>query len=84
MSRTVDLTGVLTKGQLHTAFRESLDLPEYYGENLDALWDCLTALPRPLEISVIGLHTLPADLKNPLSCLLQDLSAETGAAVTIK
>lgn len=27
---------------LHTTLRESLDFPDYYGANLDALWDCLT------------------------------------------
>ncbi|KXZ22761.1 barnase inhibitor [Bacillus nakamurai] len=27
---------------LHQALKQELRLPEYYGENLDALWDCLT------------------------------------------
>lgn len=26
----------------HKQIKEVLDLPDYYGENLDALWDCLT------------------------------------------
>ncbi|WNV80605.1 barstar family protein [Bacillus atrophaeus] len=27
---------------LHRQLKQDLELPEYYGENLDALWDCLT------------------------------------------
>lgn len=26
----------------HGIIKSKLDLPEYYGNNLDALWDCLT------------------------------------------
>lgn len=27
---------------IHKALKDGLDLPDYYGTNLDALWDCLT------------------------------------------
>lgn len=36
----------------HKALKEKLDLPHYYGENANALWDCLTAwviLPLTIE-----------------------------------
>ena len=33
----------------HEYLRDMLDFPEYYGANLDALYDCLTDLP-PTEI----------------------------------
>ena len=26
----------------HKILKEKLELPDFYGENLDALWDCLT------------------------------------------
>jgi ribonuclease inhibitor len=36
---------------LHDLLRRELHLPEYYGGNLDALWDCLTGcIPMPLTI----------------------------------
>jgi ribonuclease inhibitor len=30
------------KNTLHQILKKELNLPDYYGENLDALWDCLT------------------------------------------
>jgi ribonuclease inhibitor len=44
-----------TKDELHAVLKKKLDLPDYYGENLDALWDCLTAwIELPLTIEWIG------------------------------
>ena len=39
---TLDCTGIADKKQLHQALYETLALPEWYGHNLDALFDCLT------------------------------------------
>ena len=39
---------------LHNEIREKLELPEWYGNNLDALWDMLTGfIKTPISISVI-------------------------------
>lgn len=40
----IDLSGVDTYGEFHTRIKNALELPEYYGENLDALYDVLTEL----------------------------------------
>ncbi|MGQ0440654.1 barstar family protein, partial [Bacillus sp. B-TM1] len=32
-----------SKDVLHKTLKNKLDLPDYYGENANALWDCLTA-----------------------------------------
>ena len=32
------------RGEAHAYLRERLDLPDYYGRNLDALYDCLTEM----------------------------------------
>lgn len=40
------------KNVLHQILKQELNLPDYYGENLDALWDCLTTdikLPITIE-----------------------------------
>ena len=39
---------------LHKEIREKLDLPEWYGNNLSALWDMLTGfIETPVSITVI-------------------------------
>ena len=39
--RIIDCTRIKTKEDLHRIFRETLRFPEWYGNNLDALYDCL-------------------------------------------
>jgi len=37
--------------ELHQQLKDKLDLPDFYGSNLDALWDCLTGtIELPLEL----------------------------------
>lgn len=38
---TIDLSTVQDKDALHDKLAQSLPLPDYYGRNLDALYDCL-------------------------------------------
>lgn len=41
-----------SKEVLHQTLKKQLDFPSFYGENADALWDCLTAwvtLPLTIE-----------------------------------
>ncbi|MDU0811953.1 barstar family protein [Bacillus siamensis] len=36
---------------LHRILKDKLDFPDYYGENLNALWDCLTGwIEYPLTL----------------------------------
>ena len=35
---------ITNREQLHDALSEALELPEWYGRSLDALYDCLTDL----------------------------------------
>ena len=37
--------------QVHDYLKEKLEFPEYYGKNLDALYDCLTDL-EDIEITI--------------------------------
>lgn len=41
------------KETLHDVLAKELSLPEWYGRNLDALYDCLTEL-RDVELVLIG------------------------------
>lgn len=38
----------------HEYLKEKLGFPEYYGRNLDALWDILTSYSEPLDIKLIN------------------------------
>ncbi len=50
---TLDCARLLERLEAHTYLAEALDLPEYYGRNLDALYDCLTEL-GPTELTLEG------------------------------
>lgn len=53
--KRVELYGgqLTTKDAIHDALATALDLPEWYGRNLDALHDCLTQL-QDVELVLIG------------------------------
>ncbi len=52
----LDFTNVATKEELHALLKRELGFPEYYGNNLDALYDCLTQMP----LCMISLHHIEA------------------------
>ena len=51
----VHFTKISSFSDLHGILKESLDLPYYYGENLDALYDCLRELSHDkVTIEITG------------------------------
>lgn len=46
----MQLDGILIKKEGHDYLMEALDLPDYYGKNLDALYDCLTEMECEIEL----------------------------------
>ncbi|MBR5217656.1 MAG: barstar family protein [Oscillospiraceae bacterium] len=54
--RVVELTGTVAanRDQLHSMLQEKLQLPEWYGRNLDALYDVLTSVEEETELVLIG------------------------------
>lgn len=50
MTAALDASRMNTKEAAHEYLRQQLDLPQYYGNNLDALYDCLTEADD-LEVS---------------------------------
>ena len=48
---TLDGNILADVSQVHDYLKEMLDFPEYYGNNLDALHDCLTDLEN-IEITI--------------------------------
>lgn len=46
----IDLSGVTDRDSLHQCLRDALPLPEWYGNNLDALYDSMTEMSVPVTI----------------------------------
>lgn len=62
---TLDFSKVNYYLEVHKIIKEGLDFPDYYGENWDALWDCLTdMLGEPFKIELIGMENLDCKFKN--------------------
>lgn len=47
--RTID-----SRESLHSYIAETLEFPEWYGNNLDALYDCLSDINEETEIELIN------------------------------
>ena len=50
----MQLDGELIKKDGHDYLMEALNLPDYYGKNLDALYDCLCEIEADIEIVNAG------------------------------
>jgi len=63
VSRTVylDADRLKDRVQAHEYLAEMLSLPEYYGKNLDALYDCLTELK---DCRIVILYTQETELSD--------------------
>ena len=48
--RIIDCSSICTKEDLHRIFRETLSFPDWYGSNLDALYDCLTEMSGKVRL----------------------------------
>jgi len=64
MRKQVHLDGreILSKEMLHDRLQESLSLPDYYGRNLDALFDLLTETGEELTLSISYVEQLEKNL----------------------
>ena len=72
------MTGLMA---LHRYLHQALELPEYYGTNLDALYDCLTEMTEETEILVpakVGGDEYLGWYGKQLLQVLQDAAAENG------
>lgn len=86
--KTVVLDAVKLDGMrgVHEIFRDALGFPDYYGYNLDALYDCLTDLQEETEIVIPDPLALSRELGKRygrLMAVLQD-AAEENPAITVR
>ena len=70
--------------QIHEQLKDAFDLAEYYGENWDALWDCLDGAfddRKNFTIRITGFYALPDELRNacmPMLEIFEELEQENG------
>lgn len=50
MEYCIDCTGIGSAKELHQLLAQALPFPDWYGSNLDALYDCLTELEEPTHV----------------------------------
>ena len=48
--KIIDCARIYSREDLHAVFREALTFPEWYGNNLDALYDCLTEISGKVRL----------------------------------
>lgn len=60
----VDCGPIKTPEQLHEALAGALEFPDYYGKNLDALYDCLTDICEDTQLVLCNWHALEYALKD--------------------
>lgn len=58
----LDFTGIQTKQMLHAYLKNTFSFPAYYGENLDALHDCLTEFYSDVTVNMCHFDVLQSYL----------------------
>lgn len=72
---------------VHTLFARALDLPDWYGRNLDALFDCLTDAGGDVTVRLLHREALEARLGyrgRALSALLRRAAEENPHVILLE
>ena len=51
---TLDFENISGKEEMHKYLAEKFEFPDYYGGNLDALFECLTDIAEPTAVNIIN------------------------------
>ncbi len=78
MTLLLDGAAVTDRADLHRRLAAGLDLPDWYGQNLDALYDCLTDLPRDTVLHVTNGALLRRRLEGYADALHRVLQISAG------
>ena len=85
---TLDFSGIKSYWDLHQYLKEVFSLPDYYGFNMDALWDCLyCCYDRSTTIILQNLSAVPKELDPEIKILLElfrELEQKNGVPIIIE
>ena len=83
----LDFSEIKTVMELHQYLKEVFVLPEYYGNNMDALWDCLSCCyDESTTIELRNLDMLRQRLNKTTQTLVEvfmDLHEEDGVLIQL-
>ncbi|HBA48954.1 MAG TPA: hypothetical protein DCZ91_14395 [Lachnospiraceae bacterium] len=81
----IDGAAITDKNRLHDVLSESLQLPDWYGRNLDALYDCLTDMQEVTEVHILQVSALESNLGRYAKAFLKMLGevSEDNTAVKL-
>ena len=71
----MDLNRLDSMKNVHAFLERELEFPEYYGHNLDALYDCLTDIDAPVTIIIVNVPENEDALEGRLEGLLSVLES---------
>ena len=80
MTQTVyiDFTDIGDYEDFYTQLKEKLKLPEYFGDNLDALYDSITGfIELPLHLEFVNMTVTQLEMFEDLLTTLEDAEEET-------
>ena len=70
----IDFSNVKYYLDMHKAIQKALDFPDYYGQNWDAFWDCLTDMAgQTVRIEIVGLEVIKQKFSGEEKILLETL-----------
>ena len=68
----LDFGGIKSLWGLHEYLKKAFGLPDYYGHNMDALWDCLhCSFDEPTTIVLKNLSGISKDLTEAVKIMLE-------------
>lgn len=81
-----DFKNIENKTDFYNELKNKIELPEYFGNNLDALWDLAVSgdLGFPLEICFINFSRSRGSFFRNLAELLRDAEIETEKQIIFK
>ena len=68
----LDFNGIKSLWTLHKYFKEVFNLPDYYGHNMDILWDCLDcSFEFPTTIVLKNIEKIPSEMNEATEIMLE-------------